>query len=122
MRDFRKLCTPAQLYFAIAVVATIVALFSGAPLMMAFWKLLFAIIWTCILAWLCKKGFKTLSWFLVLLPYIIIALAMLNIYRVTKEQKQVMKNVGLQGAYGQEGLSVKQNPTKPCNPTMGTCS
>ena len=36
-------------------------------------KLVFALIWTFLLGWLCSKGLKTLSWFLVLLPYILIA-------------------------------------------------
>lgn len=105
MKDFSKLCTPAKIYFAIAVIATIIALFNGASLMMAFWKLVFAFIWTFVLGWLCQKGFTTLSWFLVLLPYIIILLAMFNIYHVTYEQRQVMRSVGLQGAYGQEAMT-----------------
>ena len=68
-------------------------------------KLVFAFIWTFILAWLCKKGYKSISWFLVLLPYIIMALAMLGIYRVTEEQRQMLRTVQLQGAYGQEAMS-----------------
>ena len=109
MKDFSKLCTPAKIYFAIAVIATIVALFSGASVMMAFWKLLFAFIWTFILGWLCEKGYNSISWFLVMLPYIIILLAMFNIYHVTHEQRQIMRNVQLQGAYGQEAMMTRQN-------------
>ena len=101
MKDFSKLCTPAKIYFAIAVVASIFALFKGVCLLAVAVKLLFAFIWTFILGWLCSKGLKTLSWFLVLLPYIIIALAMFRIYRVTREQKKLLKTVQLQGAYGQ---------------------
>ena len=93
--DFSKICTPAKIYFAIAVVASIVALFSGARIMMVAFKLFFAFIWTFILGWLCDKGFKTLSWFLVLLPYILIALAMFGIYEVTQEHRQIMRNVKL---------------------------
>lgn len=105
MRDFSKLCTPAKIYFAIAVIATIVALFSGVSVMMAFWKIVFAFIWTYVLGWLCEKGYESISWFLVLLPYIIILLAMFNIYHVTHEQRQMMRAVQLQGAYGQEAMS-----------------
>ena len=112
MKEFSHLCTPAKIYFAIAVIATILALFRGASLMMAFWKLLFAFIWTYVLGWLCKKGYRSLSWFLVLLPYIIIALAMFNIYHVTYEQRQMMRSVGLQGAYGQEAMSTIPQPQK----------
>jgi ABC-type uncharacterized transport system permease subunit len=100
-KDFSKLCTPAKIYFTIAVVASIVALFRGAHVMAVVAKLFFAFIWTYVLGWLCSKGLRTLSWFLVLLPYIIIGLAMFKIYRMSDDQKKVLKNIQLQGAYGQ---------------------
>jgi hypothetical protein len=108
MKDFSKLCTPAKIYFAIAVIATVIALVSGASIMMAFWKLVFAFIWTFILGWLCDKGYTSISWFLVLLPYIIILLAMFGIYHITHEQRQMMRTVQLQGAYGQEAMTNKK--------------
>ena len=101
---FKKLCTPAKIYFAIAIIASIFALFGGMSIMAIAIKLIFAFIWTFILEWLCKKGYKSISWFLVLLPYIIMALAMMGIYRVTEEQRQLMRSIQLQGAYGREGL------------------
>ena len=104
-RDFSKICTPAKLYFAIAVIASVIALFSGAGLMMVAMKLIFAFIWTFVLGWLCDQGFQTLSWFLVLLPYIFIALAMFGIYRMTRDQRQLMRTVKMQGAYGQEPMT-----------------
>ena len=106
MKDFSKLCTPAKIYFAIAVIAAIVGLFSGVSVMMVFMKLVFAFIWTYVLGWLCKKGFTSISWFLVLLPYILIFLAMLNIYHVTHEQRQIMRKLQLQGVYGQEAMTM----------------
>ena len=113
MKEFSKLCTPAKIYFAIAVIATIVALFSGASVMFAVVKLVFAFIWTFVLGWLCDKGYTSISWFLVLLPYIIIVLAMLKIYNVSQEHRQLMRNVGLQGAYGQEAMTMpKATPKK----------
>ena len=108
MKDFSKLCTPAKIYFAIAVIATVIALFSGLSIMFAFWKLVFAFIWTFILGWLCEKGFTSISWFLVLLPYILILLATFGIYRATHQQRQLMRNIKLQGAYGQEGMATKK--------------
>jgi hypothetical protein len=108
--DFKKLCTPAKIYFAIAVISSIFALFSGVKLMIVAFKLLFAFGWTFILGWLCTKGFKTLSWFLVLLPYIIIVLAMFGIYHMTASQKQFLRSIQLQGAYGQEAMSVPKKP------------
>lgn len=105
MKDFSKLCTPARIYFAIAVIAAVIGLFNGLTIMMAFWNLVFAFIWTYVLGWLCDKGYNYISWFLVLLPYIIIVLAMFNIYHVTHEQRQLMRAVQLQGAYGQEAMT-----------------
>jgi hypothetical protein len=75
MKDFSKLCTPAKVYFGIAAIATLFDLLNGVSIMLAFWKLVFAFIWTFILGGLCDKGYKSISWFLVLLPYILMFLA-----------------------------------------------
>jgi len=102
MKEFSKLCTPARVYFIIAVIAALVALFNGATLMTEFIKLLFAFAWTFLLGWLCSKGYVSVSWFLVLLPYILILLATLNLYHVTEQQRSMMRAIKLQGAFGQE--------------------
>jgi hypothetical protein len=102
MKNFSKLCTPARIYFAIAVISAIFALLNGATIIMEFWKILFAFGWTFLLGWLCDKGYTSISWFLVLLPYIIILLAMLNVYHISEEQRELMRMVKLQGAYGRE--------------------
>jgi hypothetical protein len=86
MKDtFNKLCTPAKIYFAIAVIMSILELFNGIDVLSISIKLLFAFIWTFILGWVCKKGYKSISWFLVVFPYIIILLGMFGIYKVTTE-------------------------------------
>ena len=82
---FNKLCTPAKIYFAIAVIMSIVELFNGIGILSISIKLVFAFIWTFILGWVCKKGYKSISWFLVVLPYIILLLDMFGIYKVTRE-------------------------------------
>ena len=110
--NFRYLCTPAKIYFAIAVIAAVFALLNGAGLMAIFMNLVFAFAWTFVLGWLCKKGMKTLSWFLVLLPYIIMALAMFGIYRVSHEQKQIMRTLQMQGAFGQEPMDTMMKNDK----------
>jgi hypothetical protein len=102
MKGFSKLCTPARIYFAIAVIAAIFSLFYGATLMTEALKLFFAFVWTFLLSWLCDKGFVSVSWFLVLLPYILMLLSMMNIYHATEQQRQLMRAVKLQGAFGKE--------------------
>jgi hypothetical protein len=114
-KEFSKLCTPAKIYFAIAVIASIVMLFSGISFIAVFIKLIFAFIWAFVLGWLCKKGFTSVSWFLVLLPYIILLLASFKIYHTTQEQKQMLRNLQLQGAYGQEAMTM---PTMGAMPTV----
>ncbi len=70
--SFNKLCTPAQLYFALTILATILAIFNRVPIFAVLIKLLFAFGWTYILNMLCANGYKSVSWFLVLFPYIMI--------------------------------------------------
>lgn len=107
-KNFRDLCTPAKIYFGIAVIATIIALFNGVTFMLAFTQMFFAFIWTFVLGWLCDKGYSSISWFLVLLPYILIGLAMFTIVNMT-QFKDIMRAIKLQGAYGQEAMQQRKN-------------
>ena len=86
----KKLCSPAYLYLAISTIALVVLMFQNAgnmdrycvgsyecivsstPLLFL-GKIIYVVIWTVILDSLCKNGFKNLSWFLLLLPFIIFA-------------------------------------------------
>ncbi len=70
--DFSKFCTPAKIYLALAIFGSLMALFNRMPTMTVFFNLLFAFIWAYVLAWLCRKGLKAVSWFLVLLPFIVV--------------------------------------------------
>lgn len=91
-KSFEKLCTPAKLYFALAILSILLGLFSGFNFMAILMKLIFAVIFTFILSWLCKKGMKGLAWFLVLLPYILILLMMFGIFKLGKQQLNMMSS------------------------------
>ena len=104
-KDFSKLCTPAKIYFAIAVIACVVALINGMGIISVFMKLVFAFIWTFILGWLCSKGYQSLSWFLVLLPYIVILLGVIGLMRLTSGQRNMLNAIQLQGPFGQENFT-----------------
>ena len=97
-KNYSQLCTPARVYFTIAVIICLIGLLRGISVMHVIYKLIFALLWTYILAWLCDKGLKTLSWFLVALPYIIMVLAMFKIYELTSSQKQLLSASHIQGA------------------------
>src|SRR5210317_1187600 len=88
IKMFNSICTPAQLYLAISLVAIISMLIQNCEdntvyrigdmvvktpcHNLAFFavKILYVFLWTWILNLLCKKGFTGLSWLLVLLPLI----------------------------------------------------
>ena len=67
---YKAYCTPAKIYLTIAVIVSFIQLFS-VLVFIVFINFLFAIFWTYILGWLCNKGFSSVSWFLVLLPYVV---------------------------------------------------
>ena len=88
-KEFAKLCTPAKIYFAIAVLSSLLALIYNTPILAVFIKLIFSFIWAFILNWLCDKGFTVVSWVLVLLPYVLILLSVIGIASATTvAQKQ----------------------------------
>lgn len=104
MKEFNRLCLPAKIYFGIAVIASILALINGIGFVAVIFKLIFAFIWTFVLGWLCDNKMPYVAWFLVLLPYLLIFLAMVGIFRATREHTQIMRTLQLQGAFGQEAF------------------
>ena len=91
--DFKSLCTPAKLYFALTLLSIFFSLFSGFSVMAVLSNLLFALVYTFILSWLCKIGLSALSWFLVLLPFVLILLMLFGIYDVGKWYKSMNINM-----------------------------
>ena len=76
--DYKRLCTPAKLYFAISVISCIMMLFNRVAALAVFIKLVFVFFWTFILGLLCKNGYKSFAWFLVALPFILMILGIKN--------------------------------------------
>ena len=81
---FKQMCTPAQVYLAIAFLGDFISLFNHNAVVNVIINLFFALIWTFVLSWLCSKGYESLSWFLVLLPYVILLLGILGIMKLSK--------------------------------------
>lgn len=83
MKDmFKQMCTPAQIYLVISVFAGLLSLLTENAVSSVIVNLLFALLWTYILSWLCRQGYESLSWFLVLLPYIILLLGMVGMMKM----------------------------------------
>ena len=79
--DFSKLCTPAMVYLVLAAISLVIALFKNFEIMSLVVKGIFIIAWTWFLNFLCSKGYKAISWFLVLLPFLL----MLGIFVMAME-------------------------------------
>ena len=89
-KQFSLLCTPAKIYFILAVVSCVVASFSGVNFMTVGINLIVAFIWTAVLGWFCKSGFTTLSWVLVLFPYVMMLLTFFGLMRAIKNSDVMM--------------------------------
>jgi uncharacterized membrane protein YhaH (DUF805 family) len=64
-----RICTPAQLYIILTVIA-IIALAVKKQFMSIPYNLLFALVYTFLLNWLCDKGWTNMSWILVIVPFV----------------------------------------------------
>ena len=88
-KSLKELCSPAMLYFVISIIALTVVLLQNlgnsnsyhvgsfscrVPSTAAVFitKLIYVLFWTYVLNLICKDGHTTLSWLLVLLPWILL--------------------------------------------------
>ena len=69
---FNSLCNPAKLYAVLIAITLLLALFNGIPIIAIIIKLIFAIIWTYVLNYICGSGFTWFSWILVLMPFVLL--------------------------------------------------
>ena len=96
-----KICTPAQIYLIVSVILLFLSYFgmtaisqqltlnqSGHPVLHSLnftyqkdtrtsyvVQAILIVLWTWLLSYLCSKGYSQLSWFLVLLPWVLMFLA-----------------------------------------------
>jgi len=89
-KTLRDLCTPAALYLIISVITILFSLFSGVKIIAVAMNGVFAIFWTFILNLLCQNGYKSVSWFLVLFPYVVMAGAFAITFLKIKEGLETM--------------------------------
>ena len=66
-----KLCSPALLFLILAIISVIMGIVARAEPMTLIVKALFIVIWTWFLNFLCSLGHEGISWFLVVMPFII---------------------------------------------------
>ena len=87
-RTINELCSPALFYFVVSIVGLFMILFQNIgnkhsynlgtfscrvpnTMLVFIVKIIYIVFWTWILNLICKDGYKTISWLLVLLPWIL---------------------------------------------------
>lgn len=107
--NLSQLCTPSLVYFVISVIGMVVAIFQNmgnqnkyclgsfacqVPSTIAVFivKFVYIFFWTWILNLMCNDGHQNIAWFLVLLPFIMLALIVVLIMSYQKNNKKKSKN------------------------------
>lgn len=98
-KRLKDLCTPAAVYFVISVIGLVLILFQNignngkytlglfscavpSTVLVFIVKLVYILFWTWILNLICKDGYSSISWLLVLLPFILL-FVMLGLFMLT---------------------------------------
>jgi len=92
--EFGKYCTPAQLYLVLGAIGIIMGFFKNYSIETLLTKSLFLVLWAWVLNWLCSKGFKAISWILVLLPFIMILFTYFLIKDVVVVKEGLFPSIG----------------------------
>ena len=79
------ICAPAMLYLILGILALIYMIYEKLSISSILFKTLFIVVWTWILNFLCSKGYEVLSWILVLLPFIIGIIFLINSFYVLRK-------------------------------------
>ena len=74
-----QLCTPAMIYVVLSCLSLVVSAMYNLNIGVMLIQLVFIFIWSQVLNYLCVKGYETVSWIIVLFPFIMAALLFLKI-------------------------------------------
>ena len=83
----KNICAPALLYLILGILSIFILIQKNVDSTSIFIKLFFVIIWTWFLNFLCKNGYETISWILVLLPFILLIIFFIFLFKVLKDKK-----------------------------------
>ena len=92
-KKLKELCTPAFLYFSLAMIGILVSVVQNlgnsrrfdlgmlsarvpSTFLVFVVKIIYILFWTWVLNLMCKDGHKEIAWFLVLIPFILLFLLM----------------------------------------------
>ena len=77
------LCNPAMLYLILSIITILMGISAQVQVSVFVVKIIWMVVWVYILNLLCSKGYTTVSWILVLLPFILIAFVTSMMLEVT---------------------------------------
>ena len=66
-----SLCIPALVYLIISAITILVLFIQSFSVLTVVLKVGFVILWTWLLNYICSKGYGSIAWILVILPYIV---------------------------------------------------
>ncbi len=95
--NIRNWCTPAYFYFIISIIAILIMSIQNygntnvyclgdyscgvtSTFLIFVIKVLYVLFWTWILNLICKNGYESVSWFLFLLPYVIMFITIAYVF------------------------------------------
>jgi hypothetical protein len=112
-KNLSQLCTPSLIYFVISVLAIAISIIQNlgnnsvyslgsfscsvpSTILVFIVKIIYILFWTWVLNLICKDGYTSIAWLLVLLPFIllfvIIGLIMLNQQSMQKQNQKQKKS------------------------------
>jgi len=80
--DISKLCSPALIYFIIAILYLIINSFSNFNMMFFIINLIIIIIWCWLLNFLCSIGYSIISWIMIIIPFFFYLSKVINNYYI----------------------------------------
>ena len=75
-----SICPPALLYLILGLLAIFGLIIRRINAPIIVFKSIIVLLWTWFLSFLCTKGYETVSWILVLLPYILMIIFVMILY------------------------------------------
>ena len=81
--EIPSLCMPSKVYLVLSLLGIAFSLFVGFSFFVFVVNILFTFLWAWILNWLCNKGYSSISWLLVLLPFLLYMLYELGVFFLT---------------------------------------
>ena len=79
------ICAPSLLFLILSLFSILIMISENFNILSIVVKVFFVSIWTWFLNFLCSQGYTTVSWFLVIIPFIFFILMLVFTYQIFKK-------------------------------------